>query len=424
MDRKEERWKRGDRRDERNEILKAFYRDMDEVRQRYHERLYANGHFADDRRMSRYRLYHRHTHYARPIAGVLMLAFWAALIAFGGFPLWLRVVVATVAAFSTVGGAMEMVFLLRMDRRVIVPLEKIESAAREISRGNFDVRIEGFFHPETANLITTFNSMARSLKEGDELKKKYEQDRRDLVANVSHDLKTPITSIIGYVDAIEDIGNGDRARISRYLSIVRSNARYLNALIDDLSLFSRLDVHRLDLSLRLVLVRDFLRDLWEELALEYEDKGATLEYRDGFDLGSANAREPIARVDPQYVRRIVRNILDNARKYGPKRGLRVSAEARPLDRVRDEAEGSTERFALTIADNGPGLPEESLPHLFERFYRVDAERTKDSEGTGLGLAIAKEIAEAHGGSISARNGADGGLEIELILPLEREDAER
>ena len=75
----------------------------------------------------------------------------------------------------------------------------------------------------------------------------------------------------------------------------------------------------------------------EELALEYEDKGATLEYRDGFDLGDENAREPIARVDPQYVRRIVRNILDNARKYGPKRGLRVSAEARPPHRRRDGA---------------------------------------------------------------------------------------
>jgi signal transduction histidine kinase len=394
---------------EYRERRREFQDKIDALRQEYHEKIYAESHYADRSRVKReYRYYRRHIHYGRPIASILMLLFWVALFLFAGFPVWLRATIAVFAALSTASAVMEMLFLLRMDRRIITPLENLERAVREIANGNYDVRVSGPFHPETAALVRTFNAMARSLGESERLKKTYEDNRKDLVANISHDLKTPITSVLGYLDAIGEIGPGDPERIARYLAIIRSNASYMNKLIDDLFLFSRLDLRRLDLSLETVNVRDFFRDLMEEFSLEFAETDVAFAYEDRFPDATGEGAAA-AKIDPKLFCRVLRNLFDNARKYGPERGLEIRVAAGIAER------GS--RFFVTVSDNGPGIAESAMTHLFERFFRVDAERTKNVSSTGLGLAIARELVEAHGGTISANNRETGGLAVTIEIPL-------
>jgi signal transduction histidine kinase len=389
------------------EKRRELRRDIDELKQQYHEKLYAEAHLDGSHpRRQRYRYYHRHIHYGRPIAMLLMLAFWLALFFFGGFSLWFRVFIGALAILSTISGIMEILFLFRMDQRILVPLDSLEDAAREIAKGNYAVEIKGPYHPETENLVRTFNAMAKSLREAEATKRAYEENRKELVANISHDLKTPITSIIGYLAAIEDIGPTSPEKISRYLSVIQSNAAYTNRLIDDLFLFSRLDINRVELAAENVDVGKFLGDLMEEFSIDLSESGAVFSYDDGFrDLApEANRRTEI---DPKLFCRIVRNLIDNARKYGPKSGLHVEV-ASGLAR---------NAFFVEIADNGPGIPEDDMPRLFERFFRVDAERTKNAASTGLGLAIARELTELHGGKITAQNRASGGLVFRIEIPF-------
>ena len=403
------------------------------LRQEYHEQLYADSQFNEGNHRVRrqFRYYRRHIHYGRPIVTLVMLLFWIAIFLFAGFPAWLRVTVAFFAILSTMSGVMEIVFLFRMDKRIITPLDNLEQAVREIAEGNYGVRVTGPFHPETAALVRTFNAMAQSLEENEVLKKSYESNRKDLIANISHDLKTPITSVLGYLEAIDEIGSVDPGRIAKYLSIIKSNAAYMNKLIDDLFLFSRLDMRRLDFNFESVNARDFIRDLMEEFSLEFGELDIAFDYADRFpdapnapSAPSATPEPPegnpfAAKIDPKLFYRVIRNLFDNARKYGPEKGLRLEVSAG----LREMGEGQTgsgqaRRFYVSVADNGPGLSASAMEHLFERFFRADKERTKNVASTGLGLAIARELVEAHGGGISAKNRTEGGLEFTIEIPLE------
>lgn len=379
-----------------------------QLKQQYHERLYAEWRNAYQPDETRYRRYRRHIRYSRPAFLGVMILFWGFLFLFGGLAPAIRIIAALFAVISTASGITELVFLLRMDTRILRPLAGLETAARRIASGDFDVRVSTPHHPEMESFVRTFNGMAESLRENERLKKEYEENRKELIAGISHDLKTPVTAVLGYIDALYELAPGDREMSERYLSVIKSNTVYLNRLIDDLFLFSKLDIHKLDFNFETVVLNDYLRDLMEEFALDLEEHGIRFSYSDTLPAHTT------ARLDPKRFYRIVRNIVDNARRYGPQEGLAVAVSASA------ERGGSAvvpERFLLSIADNGPGIPEEKFAHIFERFYRTDAARTKCTEGTGLGLAIARELVEAHGGTIAARNAPAGGLVFDIRIPL-------
>jgi signal transduction histidine kinase len=388
------------------------------LKQQYHEQLYVEWKNTYQLNEIHFRQYRRHIRYARPAFLGIMILFWGFLFLFGGLAPGIRIIAALFAVFSMASGITELVFLLRMDTHILYPLDELETAARRIAAGDFDVRVSLPHHPEMESFVSTFNSMAESLRRDEQLKKEYEENRKDLIAGISHDLKTPVTAVLGYIDALYELAPGDREMSERYLSIIRSNTVYLNRLIDDLFLFSKLDIHKLDFNFETVVLNDYLRDLMEEFSLDLKEHGIRFVYNDMLAVHTA------ARLDPKRFCRIVRNIMDNARRYNQGKDLQITVTASLEQSVppgRSSADASASHtpgsFLLSIADNGTGIPEEKLTHIFERFYRADAARTKYTEGTGLGLAIARELVEAHGGTISARNVPSGGLVFDIRIPL-------
>ncbi len=266
--------------------------------------------------------------------------------------------------------------------------------------GNYNVSIENEVENEIGLLIDSFNEMARKLQESEKLKQDYEANRKSLIANISHDLKTRMASIQGYVEAIFDGAASSPEKMDKYLKIISHNTAYVNKLIDDLMMFSQLDLNKLDFSFEEIVFRPFMRDLMEEFQLEMEERNARLDYRDNL---AADCRLVI---DSKRFCQAMRNIIGNAVKYGPPTDLIIKIEVYRQD----------DYIKIAVEDNGPGIPADKLEHIFERFYRVDNERTKDLMSTGLGLAIARELIEAHGGMIMAVSTEGKGSCFTIALP--------
>jgi signal transduction histidine kinase len=338
----------------------------------------------------------------RKIGGIVALAlFFTPFYFVSGFSLTAKLVFSVTYLLLVLTQVGELALYTRFDRRVLTPIAALEEASREIAKGHYDVRVDSSVHMELSGLVESFNMMAKALAESEALKAEYEKNRKELVASISHDLKTPIAAILGYVEASSEIGFSDPARVEKYARVVAANASYMNSLIDDLFLFSKLDMRKLDFHFEDTALKPFMADLMQEFAIELDWRGAGFGY---VDLLPATAT---ARLDVKRFIQVLKNLADNAVKYGHDGKLSLSVEAR----------ASGDSFALTFRDNGPGVPDGKLARVFERFYRVDAERTKDLGSTGLGLAIAKELVEAHGGTIVAANVPDGGLEFTITIPL-------
>lgn len=363
-------------------------------------RLYADGYRKSD--LSRY---YRHIRVTRPISMIVNLLLWGLLFWLGGVSTALKLIILFFALASTLGSIFELTFLLRVKSRILTPVGELKKGVEEIGKGNYDVKVEAQMPNEISTLISAFNDMARKLKEDEQVKTEYEENRKSLIANISHDLKTPMTSIEGYVEALLERNDLSAEKKNRYLRIIAGNTDYMNRLIDDLFLFSKLDLQKLDFHFEKVSVRPFLRDMMEELALDFEERHIAFAYQDEL------SQDFDAKLDTKRFHQIIRNITGNAAKYGPRDGLKIN--------VRLSRKGTD--FQIDISDNGPGIAPEKLAHIFERFYRVDSERTKDFSGTGLGLAIAKELVEAHGGQIFVTSEVGRGTCFTLAMPVAAEN---
>lgn len=302
-------------------------------------------------------------------------------------------------------------FIRRFVKRIFEPVTELHRGVQQIARGNYKVRVECDRRHEMGVLIQSFNDMAEKLSEGERLQAEYEDNRKALIANISHDLKTPITAIEGYVEAILEGSLPSPDKTESYLRTILHNTVYINKLVDDLFLFAKLDMKKLELQLERTSVPLFMRDLMEEFRFELEEKGCVFHYE---DETSAEGEELYAQLDGKRIHQAVRNVIGNAVKHGPKQGLAISAKL----------SCGAGYAALSIEDNGPGIPADKLPHIFDRFYRVDPERSKDLTSTGLGLAIAKELVEAHGGSITVASTPGAGACFTVKLPLATEEGGR
>jgi len=313
----------------------------------------------------------------------------------------LKVIGISIAALIICKEVIHLFFLGSLEKRVLKPIDKLQNGFVEIARGNYDVSIDPGCENEFGQLIRSFNEMAYKLRESEKTNLEYEENRKNLIANISHDLKTPITSIQGYIEMIMDNELVPPDKINQYLKTIYNNTNYMNKLIDDLFLFSKLDIDKVDFHYEIMPVRAFMGDLMDELRFELEEIDADFRYQDKMD------QDPSVSIDGKRMHQVIKNILGNAIKYGPPTDLKISVELFRQDNM----------ACLAITDNGPGISPDKLPHIFNRFYRIDNERSKDFMSTGLGLAISRELIEAQGGKILVSSSEKTGSCFTICFPI-------
>ena len=267
-------------------------------------------------------------------------------------------------------------------RRITKPLLGIASAAEAIKGGDLERRISLQSPDEMAALAASINDMAETLNRDIKQLKKLERVRSEFLANVSHELRTPIFSIQGFLETLMD-GAVDDPSVNRdFLEKAHRHAIRLNALLSDLIDISRIESGEMKMSFRYFAVVEFLRGVLDELKEQAAQKNIALLFE------PAIGPEEKAYGDRERLKQVMINLLDNAIKYTDPGGT-----------VTCTVGAETKAFLIEVKDTGCGIPEEHLTRIFERFYRVDRDRSREVGGTGLGLAIVKHIVEAHGGSL-------------------------
>jgi two-component system, OmpR family, sensor histidine kinase BaeS len=280
---------------------------------------------------------------------------------------------------------------LLLGRRIARPVQEVSSAARLVAGGQLSARVRepSSRDPadETAQLARSFNVMAQSLE-------KNELERRQLIADIAHELRTPLAVMQSRLEALEDgVFQLDQSEIGR----LQSQTKFLSRLVEDLRVLSLADAGRLSLERRAV-------DL-EPLAREVAHSFTARAEREGKRIHLSTVSAPI-KADPDRVRQVLTNLLENALKYARcEVQLNLSLE--------------TAHARVTVTDDGDGLPPEDLERVFDRFYRADGSRNRASGGSGLGLSIVRAIVELHGGSVAARNITPHGAEFSVVLNTAR-----
>jgi len=344
---------------------------------------------------------HRYLRWLRPVGGLISLFLLFLIFKFVG----VQTITIFFAIIFVIHQISHIYITLRMEKRIMEPLEKLKDGVDQIAKGNYDVRIDNNVCNEIGVLIYDFNKMAETLSKAEKIQQEYEENRKELIANISHDLKTPITSINGYIEALVDGVVTSPDKVNNYLKVIYNNTTYINNLIDDLFLFSKLDMQKLDFNFEKIKIRAFMADLMEEFNFVLKEKNIGFKFQDNL------LEELDVNIDRKRIYQVIRNIIGNAMKYG-----------RQQEQVIEVQLGNNDLYVnIEVKDNGPGIPQDKLPHIFNRFYRIDAERTKDFMSTGLGLAIAKEMVEAHDGRIHVNSIVGEGSSFIIQLPIMRKE---
>ncbi len=285
-----------------------------------------------------------------------------------------------------------------VSRSIIKPISMLKEGAERIKSGDLNFEIKATSNDEIGQLNTTFEEMRIKLKESINLQLQYEENRKELLSNISHDLKTPITSIIGYVEGIKDGVANTREKMEKYLTTINLKARDMDSLIDELFLFSKLDLKKEPFTFENIELVEYLQDYVEKLHLELHQKGIQINYH--------FMKKPIyVTADREKLKRVLVNLINNCVKYMNKdeKNISVSLHEGPFDVV------------VEVNDNGYGIEPAALPYIFNRFYRAEKSRNSRTGGSGLGLAISKHIIEEHGGEIWATSEKGKGTSVFFSL---------
>ena len=268
------------------------------------------------------------------------------------------------------------------------PLRRLTEASETLAAGNLNYRVPEAGNSEFKTLAASFNQMAGRLAQAD-------KQRRQMTADIAHDLRTPLTVISGYVQSLK---NGKLAATPERLELIHDELNLLNNLVEDLRLLSLADAGELTLVPEKVRSEDLLRRTYEAFKLRAQRQAVEL----NVDL---TAELPTLTVDPERIRQVLGNLVVNALHHTPTGGA-----------VRLFAVTTKDAVVLRVQDNGAGIPAAKLPHIFERFYRADESRTDEKGSSGLGLAIAKSIVGLHGGEIWAESEEGSGTTLSVQLP--------
>ena len=284
-------------------------------------------------------------------------------------------------------------------RSIAVPLVKLKKATKNIKEGNLDFVLEVEGNDEFSQLCQDFEEMRKRLKESTEEKILMDKENKELISNISHDLKTPITAVKGYVEGIMDGVADTPEKMDRYVRTIYNKTNEMDHLINELTFYSKIDTNRIPYTFSKLNVEDYFSDCAEELGLEMETRGIELVYANYVEKGV----QVIA--DGEQIRRVIHNIVSNANKYMEKpRGIIQL-------RVKDVGDF----IQVEIEDNGKGIAAKDLPYIFDRFYRTDVSRNSSKGGGGIGLSIVKKIMEDHGGKVWATSRLGIGTIMYFVL---------
>lgn len=298
-----------------------------------------------------------------------------------------------------------MVLVIWIYQSVLRPLNTLHAATYAMQQGNLDFSIKGDPDDEIGRLCIDFEEMRIRLKHLIEVRLKYEADMKELISNISHDLKTPVTAIKGYAEGIMDGVADTDEKLEKYLRTIYTKAGDVSLLVDELSFYSKIDCDTVPYGFKQINIDDYFCDCIEELTLDLEMKNIKIAYKNNLDKSIK------VEADAEQLKRVVNNIIGNSVKYMDKEnGLITIAIEETSTKQKDK-----EYIKISISDNGEGVKEKELNLIFERFYRADESRNSQTGGSGLGLAIAKKIIEDHGGTIGAKEIEEGGLMVYFTL---------
>ena len=290
---------------------------------------------------------------------------------------------------AVVAGLAAVLLTVGLSRRILRPVETLTAAARRMEKGDLSQRVEVQSNDEIGELARAFNAMADGLTRLEDL-------RRNMVTDVAHDLRTPLSNIRGYLEALQD-GVVEPKR--EVVDSLHEEAMLLTRLVDDLQELALAEAGQLRLERQPVAPADLVNKATDAARAQAAAKGIALQADLPEDL-------PLVNVDPQRIGQVLGNLLSNALTHTPSGGqVVVTAKARESE------------VELSISDTGEGIPSEHLPYIFERFYRVDKSRSRATGGTGLGLAIARQLVEAHGGRIEVESEVGQGAVFTFTLPV-------
>ncbi len=310
----------------------------------------------------------------------------------------LRLIPGEIPTMIITGCFLFLFFFFMLSKGSIRYLEEISGTLGKIAEGNFDIQIPKRSNDELGLLAENINQMTRKLKQSIEEERNAELTKNELVTNVSHDLRTPLTSILGYLELIDSDQYKDEVELRYYVNIAYHKSQRLKKLIDDLFEFTRVSYGGMKPKVELIDLGELMEQLAEEFVPLFREAG--MEYR-----LSVPRERIMVMADGDLIARVFDNLITNSIRYG-KEGKFID-----LELTKDS------KWAVArVANYGEPIPEGDLPYLFERFYRVEKSRSGETGGTGLGLAIAKSIVDLHQGRITAYNDP-GRIVFEVCLHL-------
>lgn len=278
-------------------------------------------------------------------------------------------------------------------------LSRLQAGAQQLATGDFSARVHLNDVDELSDVAEAFNMMADELEQSFARQKQLERARRDLTAAVSHDLRTPLTSIRAMIEALADGVVTDSETVQRYYVTIRAQTENLSGLIDDLFELSQLEAGQIELKKEPINLNDLLSDVLESMQVQAKNKGVTLNGTFGEDI-------PLVWAEFQKIQRVLYNLVQNAIRHTPVGGS-IFLESRVVP----------QGVQLNVMDTGDGIASEDLPYIFDQFFRGEKSRSRETGGAGLGLAIAKRIIEAHNGQIRVESQVNQGARFSFVLPM-------
>lgn len=286
-----------------------------------------------------------------------------------------------------------------LNKDIYKPLKELSIAMQRISTGDFDYHMANRRDDEIGILFDNYEQMRLQLKENEEEKAQNEKKSKELVSNISHDLKTPITSIKGYVEGIMDGVADTPEKMDKYIKTIYNKANDMDKLINELTTYSGIDSNKIPYHFHILNVSDYFSDCVEEVGLDLESKNMHLNFTNLVPADTCVV------ADPEQLKKVINNIISNSVKYmGHDNGV---IDIRILDEI--------ESVKIEIEDNGKGIEPKDIGNIFERFYRTDSSRNSVQGGSGIGLSIVKKIIEDHGGYVWATSRQGEGTCMHFVL---------